>query len=1237
MNRLLNRQLKRHKIDVSELPENLIKFLNDISQSYDHHEVDRSLIERSIDISSQELNEVNKKLRLESERQKIVLQNLKTAIQSLPIQEEIMSPSKELEEEDLISISNFLAMQIQKRKDAENKLKLYERAINSSSNGIIITDPNLPDNPMIFCNPAFLQMTGYDEVDVIGKNCRFLQGDDLNQSELMILRNAIKEKKSCSVTLRNFKKDGTLFWNELKISPIFNNEGNITHYIGIQSDITERINTAIKLQESNARITELLQNIASGILVEDEHRRIALVNSEFCKIFSIPAHPDQLIGADCSQAAEQSKNLFQNPDEFVSRIEIILREKRLVKNEELILKDGTVFERDFVPIFISDNYKGHLWNYRDITSRKQAEFLLKESENYARSLISNFPDLLFVLSKDGIFLDFKAEPTDLYVTPDMFLNKSYKAVLPSNVSEIMTKAIDEIKYTNNNVEFNYNILVDDQEKYFTCKAIPFGENKIIFFARNITNLKKNEIILQQERQLLKTIIDIIPDPIYVKDINGRKIVVNKAEVNALGALDEKEVIGKDDSHFYLPDVVEKTKHEDELVISTGLPVLNQEGFVVSKKGFQEWFIGNKVPFKDSEGKIIGIVGISHNITNRKKIEEALKESEARYKLVVNSINQVIFQIDQKARWVFLNQAWTIITGFSVEESLGKNMMEFIVDGNKIKNFQFFRPLMKREIEFYRSELKCITKNGDYKWIEVVASLSTDSNGRIIGANGTLTDITERKIIEAQLQELKTFYEKTLNDLPGQIAVFDNQFRYIYVNPSSIANQEIRNWIIGKDDFDYCTYRKVDTSIAEDRRKWLIKVKNEKAQIKFDETIVKNSNEQFYFERSISPILDSNGEVKHLLAYGVDITERKNTELELLKIKNQLESVLNTVGEGIITVDENGIIVLINKEIEKIYGWKRDEILGKDLTLLMPQKYRDAHHSGMKRYNLSRSSNVLGKLLTMEGLKKDGSVFPLQLRIQETLVGEKTFFTASMNDITELNNLVKDLEISNKALTDFAYIASHDLREPLRKISAFGSLLSKSLKGKLDDDDQENLTFMIEGAKRMQQMVDDLLYYSKITAKAKSYSLINLDELLNEIINFDLAQVIEDNNAKIYIENKLGSFKGEKTQIKQLFQNLIGNGIKYRKKTVTPVIKIKSINTSTGIEVYIEDNGIGIDEKYREQIFEMFKRLHSKEEYEGSGIGLAVCKKIIELYKGEISSTSVSGSGSTFVFRLPVKE
>nr|QNO55306.1 adaptive-response sensory-kinase SasA [Methanosarcinales archaeon ANME-1 ERB7] len=229
-----------------------------------------------------------------------------------------------------------------------------------------------------------------------------------------------------------------------------------------------------------------------------------------------------------------------------------------------------------------------------------------------------------------------------------------------------------------------------------------------------------------------------------------------------------------------------------------------------------------------------------------------------------------------------------------------------------------------------------------------------------------------------------------------------------------------------------------------------------------------------------------------------------------------------------------------------------------------------------------------------------------------------------------------LERSNKELWDFAYIASHDLREPLRKISAFGQLLQESLKGKLDEDEEENFAFMIDGATRMQQMIDDLLVYSRVSTKAKPPERVDLNAVIDDLKNVELAVQVEETGGVINVPEPLPPLHADPSQIHQLLQNLLGNGLKYCRKGVPPVITVRGrvVNGNT-VRIEVQDNGIGIEEQYCANIFGMFKRLHSREDYEGSGIGLAVCKKIVERPGGKIGVESNPGVGSTFWFTVPI--
>ncbi|RZN36132.1 MAG: HAMP domain-containing protein [Methanophagales archaeon ANME-1-THS] len=237
-----------------------------------------------------------------------------------------------------------------------------------------------------------------------------------------------------------------------------------------------------------------------------------------------------------------------------------------------------------------------------------------------------------------------------------------------------------------------------------------------------------------------------------------------------------------------------------------------------------------------------------------------------------------------------------------------------------------------------------------------------------------------------------------------------------------------------------------------------------------------------------------------------------------------------------------------------------------------------------------------------------------------------------NELEETN---RKLKASNKELQDFVYIASHDLREPMRKISSFGQLIQESLNGRLNEDERENLGFMIDGATRMQQMIDDLLTYSRLTTRAKPAERVDLTQVIEDLKNVELAVQLEETSGTIYVPNTLPAVQADRSQVHQLLQNLIGNGLKYHRKGIAPEISVRGRQENDGmIRVEVEDNGIGIDEKHYEKIFGMFQRLHSRDEYKGTGIGLAICKKIVERHGGRIGVYSTIGKGSTFWFTLP---
>ena len=239
------------------------------------------------------------------------------------------------------------------------------------------------------------------------------------------------------------------------------------------------------------------------------------------------------------------------------------------------------------------------------------------------------------------------------------------------------------------------------------------------------------------------------------------------------------------------------------------------------------------------------------------------------------------------------------------------------------------------------------------------------------------------------------------------------------------------------------------------------------------------------------------------------------------------------------------------------------------------------------------------------------------------------------EIAERKRVEKALEVSNGEFRDFIHMVSHDLREPLRKISSFGMLLKDSLDGNLDKENQENLSFMIDGAERMTQMIEYLLAYSRINTKATVFEMVDLNETVEQLEQLELMTLIEETSAIIEIPQSLPKVHADPVLIRQLLQNLIINGIKYRREDIQPRILIRAERiTEDKVRIELQDNGVGIDKKHHKDIFKIFIRLHSKQENEGVGTGLAVCKKIVDKYGGQIGIESKVGVGSMFWFTLP---
>lgn len=367
-------------------------------------------------------------------------------------------------------------------------------------------------------------------------------------------------------------------------------------------------------------------------------------------------------------------------------------------------------------------------------------------------------------------------------------------------------------------------------------------------------------------------------------------------------------------------------------------------------------------------------------------------------------------------------------------------------------------------------------------------------------------------------------------------------------------------------------------------------------------------------------------------------------------QQKFESLLDSAPDAIVIVNEAGKIQLINHQCEQVFGRRKEALIGKEIDVLLPQRL--SGNEALNQHFFSDNTPLPRKGMTIEatGYRQDGAAFPAEISISPLQTREGRLMTAAIRDISEKKEMEKEireanitlekkvrqrtaeLESKNKELEQFAYVASHDLQEPLRTISGFVEKLSSKYKGRLDDTADIYINYTLQASDRMKILIKDLLDYSRL-GREKELRPVDCNRVLGEVL-VDLDKVIKENHTKITSSGLPVINNALPTEIKLLFQNLVTNSIKFRRPGVNPEINIDALRENGHWRFSFRDNGIGIENQYLERIFIIFQRLHNRSQYEGSGIGLAHCKKIVELHGGRIWVSSSPAEGSTFFFTIP---
>jgi PAS domain S-box-containing protein len=372
----------------------------------------------------------------------------------------------------------------------------------------------------------------------------------------------------------------------------------------------------------------------------------------------------------------------------------------------------------------------------------------------------------------------------------------------------------------------------------------------------------------------------------------------------------------------------------------------------------------------------------------------------------------------------------------------------------------------------------------------------------------------------------------------------------------------------------------------------------------------------------------------------DVTERLRAQRALAVSEERKAAVLRSTLDSIISIDASGVVTEFNPAAEQTFGYTCEEAVGRQLaSLIVPERFREAHTAGLKRYMETGEAHVIGKRLELPAIRKDGSEFQSELTITRTDAAGTPAFTGVLRDITarmlaesEREQLIKALARSNQELDQFAYVASHDLKAPLRGIANLSQWIEEDLGDRLGGENKEQMNMLRGRVHRLEALIDGILQYSRAGRARAKPEEIDTGTLVREVLEL----IAPPPQISIRVAEPMPVLKSEKVPLQQVFMNLIGNAIKHAGQG-DPVVEVGWVDAGPFIEFVVSDNGAGIAPQYHERIFGIFQTLEARDKVEGTGIGLSVVQKIIDARGGRVWVESDVGKGASFKFLWPKTE
>ncbi len=629
------------------------------------------------------------------------------------------------------------------------------------------------------------------------------------------------------------------------------------------------------------------------------------------------------------------------------------------------------------------------------------------------------------------------------------------------------------------------------------------------------------------------------------------------------------------------------------------------------------------PVRDDDGEIFAAMGMSQDITARKGRERRL-EAEQRYtERILDAIEDVFYVVDQDGTFQEWNETLRRQTGYSDEEIASMHPLEFIVEEDQEAVAAGIEEIFATGSSRVEADVR--TKGGDRLPMEFVASAVEDRDGDTVLV-GIGRDISERKAHERALEATTAELETLFDVLPVGVVVGG-------ADGELVAANDAAHEIWGGDVFDaesveeYERYPVFDADTGESiepEEMILARVLRGEKVIEPDVCEFHTlDDERRFVELQGMPIRDDDGEVVRGVVTMSDVTERWAAQQQLEKSERRYRTLVENFPEGVVGLfNENLEYTAMGGQLMEDLGVERRDRVGEGISDVYPPDVVETIEPHFR-------ATLDGEYRTFEVELYGRHLFAHTLPIGE-IDEEGSAGMIVIQDVTDRREYERKLEEYNARLEQFAHAASHDLQEPLRMVSTYLQMLEQRYGHQLDGEAEEFLEFAVDGADRMREMIDGLLAYSRIETEGSPMAAIDLNNVVDDVLH-DLRLQIEETGAEVTTDD-LPKVEGDAGQLRQVFQNLIENALEYSGQT-QPRIHVSADRRGGEWVISVSDEGIGIAPDDRERIFEVFERLHTHADHEGTGIGLALCERILERHDGEIWVEGEPGEGATFSFTL----